>query len=270
MSENPLGHDSDYPTTYQPGVLFAVPRYDARRELSIDSALPFHGVDIWNAWELSWLDQLGKPFVATAELRIDAESPNIVESKSLKLYLNSLAMTRYEQVDDVRRTIAHDVSELVSSNVDVILRASTDWKAQSVAEISGQCIDDLNVECGAGDVDPTLLATTSDKSELEELHSHLFRSNCPVTNQPDMGSVLVRYGGATIDPQSLLKYLISFRNHNGFHESCVERIFLDIASVCKPERLTVYALFNRRGGIDINPFRSNFETSPAGSRLWRQ
>jgi 7-cyano-7-deazaguanine reductase len=270
MGENPLGHDSEYPSDYQPGVLFAVSRYDARQELGIESTLPFDGVDIWNAWELSWLDHLGKPMVATAELRIDAKSPGIVESKSLKLYLNSLAMTRYEHADDVMQTIIRDVSAIVGSTVGVTLRHSADWKSQSVAEMPGKCIDDLDVGCAAGDVDPTLLGTTSGKSELEELHSHLFRSNCPVTNQPDMGSVLVRYAGEAIDPSSLLKYLVSYRTHNGFHESCAERIFLDVTSVCKPEKLTVYALFNRRGGIDINPFRSNFEANPPTSRIWRQ
>ncbi|HEX2139234.1 MAG TPA: NADPH-dependent 7-cyano-7-deazaguanine reductase QueF [Woeseiaceae bacterium] len=267
-ADTPLGKQSDYPDRYAPDLLCAVARRDSREPLGIREPLPFRGEDIWNAWELSWLDRRGKPIAATATFRVPADSPNLIESKSLKLYLNSLAMSRYGSAEEVEAVIAGDLSQSAASPVTVSVAAFP--PSGAFASLPGECIDDLDVECSAPAVDSSLLECTRTDVVAEELHSHLLRSNCPVTNQPDMGSVLVRYRGRAIDRRGLLHYLVSYRRHCAFHESCVERIFVDIQARCAPERLTVYARYNRRGGLDINPFRSDFEDGAENRRLWRQ
>lgn len=270
MSKNPLGETTGYPSTYCPDLLFAVPRTDARQITGIGAELPFSGLDLWNAWELTWLDSEGKPLVATAEIRVPAESPCVVESKSLKLYLNSLAMTRYQDTNTLAEVIRADLGATAGDDVEVAIQAASAWQHQQLAQLPGKCIDQHPASTSIDGVDPSHLAVTGDPVELEELHSHLLYSNCPVTNQPDSGSILIRYSGPKIDEKGLLNYLVSYRQHNDFHEACVERIFLDITNRCVPTQLTVYARYNRRGGLDINPFRSNFESHPENLRLWRQ
>jgi 7-cyano-7-deazaguanine reductase len=270
MRENPLGKSTEYPGEYDPTLLFAIERSDARAATGIGPELPFRGTDIWNAWELTWLDPSGKPIVATAVIAIDATSPNIVESKSLKLYLNSLAMTRYASSDHVAALLESDLSGAAGDHVVVTVTPAADSTDSPVSEFPGLCIDDLNIPAASGTVDARLLRCEKSAAVTEELHSHLLRSNCPVTNQPDMGSVLIRYSGPKIDRASLLSYIVSYRQHNDFHEACVERIFLDIKRHCAPASLTVYARYNRRGGLDINPFRTDTSESPDNLRLWRQ
>jgi 7-cyano-7-deazaguanine reductase len=266
--KSPLGQKTNDEHAYSPDLIHPIPRQDNRRTLGLGADLPFKGEDIWNAYELTWLDARGKPQVAAGEFRVPIDSPNIIESKSMKLYLNSLAMTRYEAASDVRETIDADLSRAAGATVKVLLKQIA--RTSAISEFPGSCIDGLDVECDATDVDPGLLRCADDGVVSEALHSHLLRSLCPVTGQPDSGSILIRYKGNQVDPASLLRYLVSYRNHNDFHESCVERIFLDIKRQCEPEALSVYARYNRRGGIDINPFRSDFETTIENTRLVRQ
>jgi 7-cyano-7-deazaguanine reductase len=266
--KSPLGEKSAYPATYSPALLHPISRAENRQVLGISGAWPFHGEDLWNAYELTWLDGRGKPCVATAELRVPANSPNIIESKSMKLYLNSHAMAGYAGPEEIRAVIANDLSESAAAPVAVRLIPLSD--AAALRDLPGVCIDDEDVDCESTDADPGLLACTANDAVNEELHSHLLRCLCPVTDQPDMGGLLIRYRGRPIDRGALLRYIVSYRNHNDFHESCVERIFLDIRQRCEPEALTVYARYNRRGGIDINPFRSDFETTAENIRLARQ
>jgi len=270
MSKNPLGKPTRYPSTYSPDLLFPVPRIDARQATGIDAELPFSGLDLWNAWELTWLNNDGKPMVATAEIRVPAESPRIIESKSLKLYLNSLSMTRYPDKNALAAVIRDDLSTTAGGDVRVTIVPVSDWGAQHLSNLPGTCIDDQPASTTAGGVDSSLLVTQSKLVTLEELHSHLLYSNCPVTNQPDSGSILIRYSGPEIDRTGLLNYLVSYRQHNDFHEACIERIFVDITQQCAPTQLTVYGRYNRRGGLDINPFRTDFESEVENVRLWRQ
>lgn len=268
--ESPLGKQTDYPDTYTPGLLFAIPRARSREPLGIGDRLPFHGVDLWNAWELTWLSPGGRPCVATAEIRVPADSPNIVESKSLKLYLNSFAMTSFASIADVSRTISADIGASVGAGVDVELATPAETEGRGTAVLPGTLLDNLDIACDATEVDPALLS--SDPSDLvrESLHTHLLRSLCPVTAQPDSGSLLVDYEGPRIDRVGLLRYVISFRRHQDFHEACVERMYSDVLARCAPGRLTVHARYQRRGGIDINPYRSSATGRPDNLRLWRQ
>jgi len=270
MSKNPLGKPTDYADGYSPGVLYAVPRIEARAALGLGAKLPFRGEDIWNAWELTWLDLSGKPIAATASFTVRADSANLIESKSLKLYLNSLAMSRYASQDEVAEIIRHDLTRIAGSDVAVRVRTASDSASARIDDLPGRCIDDVEVQIDVFDVDATILENAGAELVDEALHSHLLRSNCPVTRQPDIGSVLIRYRGPRIDHESLLRYIVSFRQHSDFHEACVERMYLDIKNRCCPVNLTVYARYNRRGGLDINPFRSDFESSAEDLRLWRQ
>lgn len=270
MTELPLGKNTDYPQAYAPEVLAAVARSAARESIGLGAELPFRGMDIWNAWELTWLAESGKPIVATAVITVPADSTNIIESKSLKLYLNSFAMSRYAAKGELAGIISRDLTDLTESNVQVDVKPATEVQSYHIVDFPGDCIDHLDVQIDAGDVDAKLLKTEDGDPVEESLHSHLLRSNCPVTNQPDMGSILIRYQGPRIDREALLKYIVSYRRHTDFHEACVERIFVDIKHQCHPDRLTVYARYNRRGGLDINPFRSDFETTVENLRLWRQ
>jgi 7-cyano-7-deazaguanine reductase len=270
MSKIPLGEPTEYPQEYSPGALYAVPRIEGRETLGLGRELPFQGEDIWNAWELTWLDLSGKPVVATATMTAGADSANLIESKSLKLYLNSLAMSRYSSPKAVAEIVRRDLSRVAGSDVAVTITTAGDSTTGHIVDLPGDCIDYLEVQIDSFGVDAGVLKTAGTETVREELHSHLLRSNCPITNQPDMGSVLIRYRGSRIDRESLLRYIVSFRQHNDFHEACVERMFLDIKKQCEPDELTIYARYNRRGGLDINPFRSDFETSAENYRLWRQ
>ena len=262
----PLGRETGYPQNYAPETLFPIPRAESRETLGIASSpLPFAGVDIWNAWELTWLGRGGLPRVATAEIRVPADSPNLVESKSLKLYLGSLAMTEFPNDEAVVTTLAKDLSAAAGTGVEVELNPDL-----AVGELEGECIDALEVTCDSGDTDSGLLQADDENIAHESLHSHLLRSLCPVTGQPDIGSLVVNYVGPRLERASLLRYVVSFRRHQDFHEACVERIFVDILRRCRPQALSVYARYTRRGGIDINPYRSTGNERPANTRLWRQ
>lgn len=270
MDSMPLGQATEYPRTYSPELLYRVPRIDARRGLGLGRDLPFTGVDIWNAWELTWLNYRGKPVVATGVVHVPADSPNLIESKSLKLYLNSLSMSRYDNESALAELIARDLTEAAGADVRVEVCPGDTWDLQSFENLPGRCLDAMDIACEASRPDAALLSSGDTLAEQCELHSHLLRSICPVTGQPDSGSILIRYSGPSIDEAGLLAYLVSYRQHTGFHEACVENIFVDILHRCAPHQLTVYARYNRRGGLDINPFRSNFEQCLSNGRLWRQ
>jgi 7-cyano-7-deazaguanine reductase len=264
MSKQPeaygeLGQVSLGDSSHNPKRLFPISREPNRLALGLNaSSLPFVGVDVWNHYEVSWLNVLGKPCVAMARIIYDCTSPNLIESKSLKLYFNSLNQSCFESVTALTLQIKHDLSECLKTDVAVQLFLASDWKARMISErFSGYCVDDLNIACSVYEVDTSLLALEAGGEIVEEqLCSDLLRSNCPVTNQPDWGSVQVSYKGPRISPESFLKYIVSFRNHQGFHEQCIEQIFIDILKHCTPEKLTVYGRYTRRGGLDINPYRS--------------
>lgn len=269
-AESPLGRKTAYPARYAPEVLYAIARADNRRALGIDEEnLPFRGEDVWTAYDLSWLLPSGKPQAAIATLRVPASSPRLVESKSLKLYLDSLAMTPFGDDRGVASLIAADLSRACGAPIDVALSPPT-RSAAGLSDLPGNSIDGLTVECDRWEVDPSLLAVTGDDAVSEALHSHLLRSLCPVTGQPDIGSILIRYRGPKMDHGALLRYLVSYRSHEDFHENCIERIFLDLKERCAPSQLSVYARYNRRGGLDINPFRSDTDDNAPHLRLPRQ
>ncbi|WP_340613511.1 NADPH-dependent 7-cyano-7-deazaguanine reductase QueF [Xenorhabdus thailandensis] len=269
-----LGTKTDYIQSYSPELLETLPRSLGRNDIGIDSdSLPFQGFDLWTAWELSWLNGKGKPVVAIGEFIIPATSSGLIESKSFKLYLNSFNQTQFETTDDVVRAMKKDLSLTAGQPVEVKLYPHFDGYYHEISPLSGQSLDDLDIEIRSYDFDATILAdATSAENDVvyETLYSNLLKSNCLVTNQPDWGSVIIRYEGVQIDHEKLLRYLISFRTHNEFHEQCVERIYSDIMRYCKPEKLTVFARYTRRGGLDINPFRSNYENIPLTGRLIRQ
>ena len=265
----PLGRKTGYPNKYQPDVLFAIARGESRQFLAAGE-LPFHGTDIWNAWDLTWLGPENLPVVATAEIRISATSPNLVESKSLKLYLGSFAMSQFDSPALVGDTIQKDLTAVIGCPVEVRIALVADTEATNTSRLPGVCLDTLPVSCSTWEVDADLLTSDPTTVVQEELHSHLLRSLCPVTAQPDIGSLTIHYRGPRINRASLLQYIVSFREHNDFHEACIERMFVDIVDRCHAEKLSIYACYQRRGGIDINPFRSNFENNPRNLRLWRQ
>jgi 7-cyano-7-deazaguanine reductase len=268
----PLGKATVYKSEYDPALLCPLPRQLKRDEIGLPKGLPFHGVDIWNAYELSWLTPRGKPVVAMGEFRIPCESPHLIESKSIKLYLNSFNQTRFDDFESVRALLSRDLGGAAGAPVDVRLIGATEFVDQVFATLPGECIDDLDIAIDDYSLDAGLLAGAADPRQevAETLHSHLLKSNCLVTSQPDWGSLLIRYQGARLDREALLRYLVSFRQHNEFHEQCVERIFVDLMHFCRPEKLTVYARYTRRGGLDINPYRSNFEYEADNLRLARQ
>jgi 7-cyano-7-deazaguanine reductase len=269
---SPLGKSSEYIATYTPSLLFPIPREAKWAELGLTAAtLPYTGVDFWNCYELSWLLPSGKPVVAVGEFSIPADSPNIIESKSFKLYLNSLNQTAFADQAELQATLVRDLSAAAGKPVQVRIRSLADIEADGVAALPGSCIDDLDVNISSYDhPQPELLRCDSSRVVEERVHSHLLKSNCPVTSQPDWGSVVVEYRGAALDHASLLQYIVSFRQHSDFHEQCVERIFMDLQRLLQPERLTVYARYVRRGGLDINPYRSTEALDVDNRRLARQ
>ena len=257
LDESSLGKTVTYASQYDAGLLFPIPRADKRSELGITGVLPFIGVDIWNAFELSWLDARGKPRVALAEFRVPLDSPNLIESKSFKLYLNSYMLTRLPDTDALRAQIARDLSAAAGAPVTVTLSTPTSKQAALIENLDGELIDDLPIEISHyGPPRPDFLYSNPEAVVEETLVSHLLKSNCPVTGQPDWASVQIHYTGPRLGRDGLLRYLVSFREHSDFHEQCVERIFLDIQRQAGPSRLSVYARYTRRGGLDINPFRS--------------
>ncbi len=267
---SPLGKPVGYVGRYDRALLHSMPRAEGRARLGLGAALPFTGFDVWNAYELSWLDLRGKPDVALATFLVSADTPAIVESKSLKLYLNSFAQTPFVGVEAVREAIARDLARAFGGPVAVTLKGRAASATERIADLAGECIDDLDVAIDRYTPDPSLLSASGGIVE-ETLVSNLLRSNCPVTGQPDWGSVQVHYRGPRIERAGLLRYIVSFRAHQDFHEHCVERMFVDLMTRTASDRLSVYARYTRRGGIDINPFRSNFETVlPANVRTPRQ
>ena len=256
-----LGKVATYKAEYDATLLFPIPRADKRAEIGVGASLPFFGVDIWNAYEVSWLNLRGKPQIAIATITVPAESANIIESKSFKLYLNSFNQTRLASPEALTELLKKDLSEAVGASVHVSLCLSENFGNLKMRELEGRLLDRLDIDVDSYTPNPALLRANHDEAPVEEtLLSHLLKSNCLVTGQPDWGSVQIRYVGSQIDQESLLRYLIGFRNHNEFHEQCVERIFVDIMHYCKPQKLAVYARYTRRGGLDINPWRSNFST----------
>ncbi|BCN94451.1 NADPH-dependent 7-cyano-7-deazaguanine reductase [Thiomicrorhabdus immobilis] len=266
-----LGKSTPYCSQYDAKLLFPIPRQEKRDELDITpDDLPFQGLDIWTAFEVSWLNSKGKPIVAIAEFAFPADSEFLIESKSFKLYLNSFNGTRFASQQEVVDLWIKDLSKACGEEVAVDLR-SLDSDESLLGKLPGVNLDDLDIEVDSYSVAPDLLELERSNELVEEtVNSHLLKSNCLVTGQPDWGSVVIRYHGMKINHDSLLKYLISFREHNEFHEQCVERIFTDIMKICSPQKLTVYARYVRRGGLDINPYRSNFEDEFDISRTLRQ
>ncbi|GGI73982.1 NADPH-dependent 7-cyano-7-deazaguanine reductase [Shewanella gelidii] len=272
LSELTLGQATSYQAEYDRTLLQGVPRKLNRDAIELTQNLPFHGVDIWTAFELSWLNAKGKPMVAIADITLDCKSLNLIESKSFKLYLNSFNQTRFDSLEKVQRTLEQDLSNCALGSVTVRLIEPKHFSTQRVVELPGDCIDDLDIEIDDYRFNPQILSNSTDKSQIvaETLTSNLLKSNCLITSQPDWGSVMIRYQGPKIDKEKLLRYLISFRQHNEFHEQCIERIFVDLKAFCSCSKLTVYARYTRRGGLDINPYRSDFEQAPESQRLARQ
>ena len=270
-----LGQQSAYISQYTPALLQPVPRSLNRDDLGLgnlgpDKSLPFQGCDVWTLYELSWLNAKGKPMVALGEVAVPATSPNLIESKSFKLYLNSFNQTRCDSLEAVQELLVKDLSACAGAEVSVTL-FPLDQAPHQIAALPGECIDEQDIEIDSYEFDQTLLEGAAGTDIVEEtLHSHLLKSNCLVTRQPDWGSLVIHYRGPRLNREKLLRYLISFRQHNEFHEQCIERIFIDLKHFCGPSQLTVYARYTRRGGLDINPFRSDWERVPANLRLIRQ
>ncbi len=269
--QSTLGRAVEYAGHYDAGRLFPIPRSGTRAGLAFEGPLPFDGVDVWNAYELSWLDPRGRPQVALAELRVPARSPNLIESKSLKLYLNGFMQTPMADARQVGERIAADLSAAAGAPVTVALRTPAQLAGQPLGVLDGICIDDAEVEIDRyRDPDPSLLASGPEQVD-ETLLSHVLKSNCPVTGQPDWASVQIRYAGPRLERAALLRYLVAFREHADFHEACVERIWTDLWRHLRPSRLAVYARYTRRGGLDINPYRSSEPAEqPDNPRLPRQ
>ena len=267
-----LGQQTKYAEKYDRTLLQPVPRRLNRDQLNITATQPFTiGADIWTAYEISWLNPKGVPQVAIADVSIDFRSENLIESKSFKLYLNSFNQTTFTDFADVQQTLQRDLQDCAQGEVKVRLNSLADYTAQPIVALSGDCIDAQDIEVRDYAFNAALLNHCTGEHLVEEtLVSHLLKSNCLITQQPDWGSLQIHYVGKQINREQLLRYIISFRQHNEFHEQCVERIFCDLMQYAKPEKLTVYARYTRRGGLDINPYRSNFEPLPQNVRLARQ
>lgn len=267
-----LGKTTEYHDRYDASLLQAVPRSMNREPLGLyPDSLPFSGADIWTLYELSWLNSKGVPQVAVGEVVLNASSLNLIESKSFKLYLNSFNQTSFADWGEVRQTLERDLSACAQGEVSVALFRLQEVEGQPIGHFDGSCIDEQDITIDNYQFNADYLANATGSEVVEEtLVSHLLKSNCLITNQPDWGSVQIRYRGPRIEREALLRYLVSFRHHNEFHEQCVERIFNDIQRFCQPETLSVYARYTRRGGLDINPWRTNTDFVPSHSRLVRQ
>ena len=276
---SPLGKPAAYADHYDPSLLFPIPRQTKRQEIGIEGGTPpFFGADLWTAYEVSWLNAKGKPQVAIAQVVVPSETPNIIESKSFKLYLNSFNNSRFADAAEVLQHLKDDLGEAVwrgnaqRSSIGVKLLSPEQFDQQGIEELDGVNLDRLDIECSRYTPAPELLVAATDEAPVTEtLTSRLLKSNCLVTGQPDWASIQISYSGHQIDQAGLLAYLVSFRNHNEFHEQCVERIFMDLWTRCKPTKLTVYARYTRRGGLDINPWRTSHpQAMPANIRTARQ
>jgi 7-cyano-7-deazaguanine reductase len=278
ITHSPLGQSTVYADQYDASLLFPIARAPQRLALGLTDTLPFLGADLWTAFELSWLTPRGKPQVALAHITVPCESANIIESKSLKLYLGSFSNTRFADATEVLARLRADLTEaawrgaVVQSSVGVKLIAADVFDREPLFELDGLNLDRLELDCDQYQPAPELLTAATDEAPVSEvLSSNLLKSNCPVTGQPDWASVQISYFGPQIDQAGLLRYIVSFRNHQGFHEDCVERMFMDIQARCQTHKLAVYARYTRRGGLDINPFRSSFpQALPPNVRTARQ
>lgn len=268
-----LGQETKYAQHYDRTLLQAVPRQLNREQLGIVATQPFtFGTDIWTAYEISWLNPKGVPQVAIADVEIDFRSENLIESKSFKLYLNSFNQSHFDSFEQVQQILQQDLADCAKGEVKVRLNSLANYDRTFIASLQGECIDEQDIEITDYQFNPHYLENSTQGEQVVEeyLVSHLLKSNCLITQQPDWGSLQIHYVGKRIDREKLLRYLVSFRQHNEFHEQCVERIYCDLMRFAQPEKLTVYARYTRRGGLDINPFRSNFETVPHNARLARQ
>ncbi|OOF78450.1 NADPH-dependent 7-cyano-7-deazaguanine reductase QueF [Rodentibacter caecimuris] len=267
-----LGQKTEYVSEYDRTLLQSVPRALNRDDLGITQTQPFTiGADIWTAYEVSWLNEKGVPQVAIADIYLDQQSQNLIESKSFKLYLNSFNQSKFTDFKQVAQVMQQDLTECAQGEVKVRLNPLSFYQAQKIDHLQGDCIDGQDIDITNYEFNPDWLKDCVSNERVEEyLVSHLLKSNCLITNQPDWGTLQIHYIGKKINRKKLLRYVVSFRQHNEFHEQCVERIFCDLMRYAKPEKLTVYARYTRRGGLDINPFRSNFETLPENLRLARQ
>ena len=271
VSDSPLGQHSEYISEYDAGLLFPIPRAPKWEALELDgSDLPFTGTDTWNGPELSWLNDKGKPVVMVGVFILPSDSPNIIESKSFKLYLNSFNQTQFASPETVRETMERDLSAAAGKQVEVILHSLADIQQQGIEAAAGDCLDGLDVTIDTYTLETGFLSVDQSQVVSETLNTHLLKSNCPVTGQPDWGTLVIDYTGPKIDREGLLKYICSFRQHQDFHEQCVERIFMDMKRICRAEKLTVYARYVRRGGLDINPWRSDCGAVDNNQRLARQ
>lgn len=269
--ETIVRNKTEYVTTYRPSLLSSLPRKPQRESLGIaEGALPFRGVDIWNAYEFTWLNQKGKPEVAVAQFQVPAKSPHLIESRSLKLYLGSYSNTRFGSRKEVISTLEADLSLAAQAPVDVALLTPEHVQHLGLGELHGVNLDVLDIEVDDYYWDPSHLAVESDTIVRESLVSNLFKSLCPITGQPDFATVQIQYNGRSINQEGMLKYLVSYRNHAEFAEQITERMFIDIMNRCEPDRLTIHTYFMRRGGIDIGAYRSQDDSPPAEVRLWRQ
>jgi len=265
LEDSPLGKRITVPSEYDSSILFPIPRQAVRDENNIPTPLPFTGFDIWNGYEVSWLDTKGKPQIALAEFWIPCDTPNIIESKSLKLYLKSLNLSSFQSVEELKMVLLQDLSEAAGAPININLVLSENFGSVKTCLPEGICLDNLDIEVDTYHLNPDLLSSHGDSVE-EKLYSYLLKSNCPCTGQPDWATLSIAYQGPQIDHKGLLKYIISYRNHNDFHEQCIETIFMDISNRCKPEILSVYGRYTRRGGLDINPFRTNTSHIPLNIR----
>ncbi len=272
LSALKLGQKTEYKSEYDPTLLQPVPRKLNRDGLGITEQQPFdRGSDVWTCYELSWLNENGLPQVAIADVAIDFRSENLIESKSFKLYLNSFNQTKFASLEQVEQTLAKDLSQCASGQVSVKVYKLSAYTQQPIVDFAGECIDEQDIQIDSYEFSNEHLASVAEGEVVEEtLVSHLLKSNCLITSQPDWGSVQIHYVGKKLNREKLLRYLVSFREHNEFHEQCVERIFTDLMQFAQPEKLTVYARYTRRGGLDINPFRSNFEAVSQNLRMARQ
>lgn len=270
LANSPLGKTSEYEHTYAPHLLFAIPRAGNRAGLNIvNGPLPFQGVDIWNAYEISFLNPKGKPIVVIGEFLVPCTSCYLFESKSLKLYLNAFYQTKFESIETAQETIQADLTKVIGETVLVKLTPLSASPVLTMRHLEGEPLDEQDIDCDTYALSPHFLSV-GEAEVTETLQSDLLKSNCLVTGQPDWASVQITYTGKKIDREGLLKYIVSFRTHNGFAEHCAEQIFMDLMQQCAPKKLTVYIRTTRRGGIDINPYRSTEAKTLENSRLWRQ
>lgn len=272
ISDSQLGQQTVYPSQYDPNQLFPIARSETRRGSRAEAKPEWIGSDIWTAFELSWLDAKGKPVVAIASFEFEQSNPYLIESKSFKLYLNSFNQSKFDAPEQLIELMTQDLSKAAGGKVTIQLLPAQSWQDCQIIELLGDCVDDLAIAIDCYEPNPALLhlldretdAEPEDSEQLQILYSNLLKSNCPVTNQPDWGTVIIAYQGQAIDPASLLRYIVSYRQHNGFHELCVEEMYCDLLQRCAPKELFVSARYTRRGGLDINPWRASSKAITKG------